>query len=125
MISDKDIVTAKHRTQYTLDSEHHEHNDCIRIAYQWLDAQKKLKRKTSTPNELKHLIEKWGGRYVSTSDVCVAAELHPEIHGVYPFFNISSRLTEPATERLIDISEAMKHGNYRESYDSTAYKIHE
>ncbi len=115
MISDQEIEDAKLRTEYKLESKHHEHNDCIRIAYEWLDAQKKTKDKSQKAYALKHLIEKWGGRYVSTSDVCVAAELHPEIHGIYPFFNISARLTEPSMQRLSGISEAMKHDNYRES----------
>lgn len=125
MISDQEIQDAKLRTNYTLEDQHHEHNDCIRIAYEWLDAQKKTKNTTKKLYTLKHLIEKWGGRYVSTSDVCVAAELHPEIHGIYPFFNISARLTEPSTQRLYGISEAMKHDNYRNSYDPKAYKVHE
>ena len=125
MISDQEIEAAKLRTVHKLESMHHEHNDCIRIAYEWLDAQKKTKTKSSKAYTIKHLIENWGGRYVSTSDVCVAAELHPEIHGMYPFFNISARLTEPSMQRLSSISEAMKHSNYRESYDPSIYKIDE
>ena len=125
MITDEDIERAKQRTKYHLESRHHEHNDCIRIAYEWLDAQKKTKKPAQKANVSKHLIEKWAGRYVSASDVCVAAELHPEICGVYPFLNISSRLTEPSIERLKGISEAMKHSNYRESFKSSVYKIHE
>jgi len=125
MITDKEIDSAKLTTEYKLDSQHHEHNDCIRIAYEWLDAQKKIKNKSNKARALKHVIEKWGGRYISTSDVCVAAELHPDIHGVYPFFNISSRLTEPSIKRLNDISEAMQHGHYRNNHDSKVYKISE
>ncbi len=122
MITDDEIESAKKRTKYTLDSRHHEHSDCIRIAYEWLDAQKRLKNKSSKANVSKHVIEKWGGRYISTSDVCAAAEMHPDIHGVYPFFNISSRLIEPSLDRLQGIGEAMKHSNYRESYNPKVYK---
>lgn len=125
MISDKDIEAAKHRTKYSLETQHHQHNDCIRIAYEWLDAQNKIKRPTNRPFHLKHLIEQWAGRYVSASDVCVAAELHPEISGKYPFFNISSRLIEPSLERLNGIDEAMQHKNYRDSHDPSNYKAAE
>jgi hypothetical protein len=47
-----------------------------------------------------------GGRYVSQSDVEVAAELHPAIKGEYPHFNISSRLTRPSDARLAGIEKA-------------------
>ena len=43
--------------------------------------------------------------YVSRSDVEVAATLHPKIIGEYPFYNISARLTEPSTGRLMNISK--------------------
>jgi len=120
--SDDAIEKAKKITR--LADPHYEHNDCIRIAYEWLDAQKKIKNPTTKRWTLKHLIEKWAGRYVSTSDVEVAANMHPNIHGKYPNFNISARLTEPSTDRLKNISEAFKH-NYREQHDSSIYKIHE
>ncbi|XQU09213.1 hypothetical protein P4544_05405 [Halomonas sp. LY9] len=125
MISKEEISSAKLRTKYSLDSQLHQHDDCVRIAYEWLDAQKKIKNSAKKPFGLKHLIENWAGRYVSNSDVCVAAELHPDIDGKYPFFNISSRLTEPSLQRLNGIGEAMKHKNYRDSHDEKAYKMHE
>jgi len=124
MISDEQIELAKSQTTYT-DEIYHEHNDCIRITYQWLDAQKKIKRANPNFFDLKHLIERWGGRYVSSADVCVAAHLHPDIEGSYPEFNISSaRLTEPSLERLNGVSEAMKHKDYYR-YDSSVYKVKE
>jgi len=125
MLSDEEIDIAKSRTNYNLESPHHEHGDCIRIAYEWLDAQKRTKNKTSRGYALKHLIEAWAGRYVSQSDVSVAAELHPSIHGKYPFLNISARLTEPSISRLEEMKEAFKHSNYREDHDPTDYKTHE
>ncbi|WP_020407865.1 hypothetical protein [Hahella ganghwensis] len=124
MLSNEAIEAAKTETKYGTDSAHHEHNDCIRMAYQWLDAQTRTKGKMRKIYPLKHLIEKWAGRYVSASDVAVAATMHPDIYGEYPFFNISSRLTEPSTKRLEGISEAFRH-SYRERFDATAYKAHE
>lgn len=118
MLSDNEIEAAKARTRYSLlEGPHHEHNDCIRMAYEWLDAQPKLEKpNTRRTWALKHLIEKWAGRYVSTTDVDVAAELHPDITGKYPHFNLSSRLIWPNERRLSGIGEAGKHPNYRENY---------
>jgi hypothetical protein len=126
MISNDDIELAKKKVKYTLSSgPHHEHPDCIKIAYQWLDAQNKRKTLNKSNYALKHMIEKWGGRYVSRSDVDVAAYLHQDIHGEYPYFNISARLVEPSTDRLKGISEAFTHPVYRENFDSSDYKIKE
>ncbi|BCS94749.1 hypothetical protein DSLASN_03810 [Desulfoluna limicola] len=123
-LSDTEIERAKNKTKYSLDSAHHEHNDCIRIAYEWLDAQEKIKNPTTKTYALKHIIEKWAGRYVSTSDVEVAAVMHPDINGTYPHFNISARLTEPSIKRLKALPEAFKH-SYRDRYDPSVYKLHE
>ena len=94
------------------------------MAYEWLDAQKKTKNPTTKARPLKHIIEKWAGRYVSTTDVDVAAFLHPKIHGIYPHFNISARLTEPSVSRLEGISEAFKQ-DYRDRFDPSVYSAHE
>jgi hypothetical protein len=114
-ITKQQIDAAKKKTNYSLDEPHHEHDDCIRIAYEWLDAQHKTKTKCRHPFPLKHLIEKWAGRYVSTSDVEVAATIHQHIKGQYPNYNISSRLIEPSTSRLEQIGEAYKH-DYRDRH---------
>ena len=110
MLTTEQIEEAKTRTVYSLKDKRHEHDDCIRMAYEWLDAQVKTKGTTKKTYPLKHIIEKWAGRYVSTSDVEVAATLHPEIIGEYPHFNISARLTLPAQRRLSGSGEAGKHG---------------
>ncbi|MDZ7642024.1 MAG: hypothetical protein U5J62_08395 [Desulfurivibrio sp.] len=95
MLTDEQIEYGKANVKYSLkEGGHHEHNDSIRMAYEWLDAQKKIKNPTTKTYALKHIIEKWAGRYVSTTDVDVATFLHPEIHGTYPHFNISARLTQ-------------------------------
>jgi hypothetical protein len=99
----------------------HEHPDCIRIAYEWLDAQKILKHPRRSSRPLKHIIEKWGGRYVSQSDVEVAAYLHKDISGDYPNYNISARLVQPSTVRLMGIGEALTHGPSK-SYSENTYK---
>lgn len=121
-LSAEQIADAKQRL--SLRNAVHQHDDCIRMAYEWLDAQKKTKNARKSFRPLKHLIEKWAGRYVSQSDVEVAAELHPEIHGEYPCFNISSLLTEPSLKRLEGIGEAMKH-SYRSDHDPSNYSRHE
>lgn len=121
MISDQDIQKAKKTTNYgSYEEAHHEHNDCIRIAFAWLDAQTKTKGSMRKTFPIKHIIEKWGGRYVSTTDVMVAAHMHPDVKGEYPYFNISSRLTEPSKERLEGIAEAFTQG-YHERYDPSVY----
>lgn len=124
MISDSEIEAAKLRTKYSLNEPHHEHNDCIRIAYEWLDAQIKLKGTTKKVYPLKHIIENWAGRYVSQTDVDVAAGLHSEIKGTYPFFNISSRLTKPNSKRLEGNSQAFTQG-YNERANDDPYSREE
>jgi hypothetical protein len=107
MLSDRQIDGAKKRVTYSSESKpYHEHHDDVRIAYEWLDAQARTKGTTRSARPLKHHIERWGGRYVSRSDVDVAAELHPDIRGAYPCFNISKRLILPSGTRLAGIGEA-------------------
>lgn len=123
MLTDQEIEAAKGRTKYT-DKPHHEHHDCIRLAYEWLDAQKTIASAPRKYLPLKHIIEKWAGRYVSETDVNVAAEMHPHIRGAYPNFNLSARLTRPNDRRLADIGEALSQG-YRDRINETRYAITE
>ncbi|MEH3122022.1 MAG: hypothetical protein PGN16_08590 [Sphingomonas phyllosphaerae] len=124
MLSDQEIDAAKKRLPRSPDTLH-EHNDCIRLAYQWLDAQKTVASAPKTYLPLKHMIEHWAGRYVSQSDVEVAALLHPRIEGKYPNYNLSRRLTRPSDRRLSGIGEALKHEQYRERLDEDGYKLTE
>lgn len=119
MLTDEEIEIKKntHRTA----EANYEHNDCIRMAYEWLDAQVKTKRSRKNNIPLKHIIESWSGRYVSQSDVEVAAALHPDVLGRYPFYNISSRLTQPSIERLNHLGEAGKHNPIGNQYSPTTY----
>jgi hypothetical protein len=48
--------------------------------------------------------------------------MHPKIRGVYPNYNISSRLTLPADDRLDGIGEALTQMNYREQHTAERYK---
>lgn len=109
-------AAARHKGNF-YDGQH-EHPDCILIACAWLSAQTRTKHPSTRgwSRPLKHIIESWGGRYISTDDVVVAAEL-VGLSGTYPRFNISSRLTRPSESRLEGIGEAMKHPNYRVAYD--------
>lgn len=119
------IAAAKKSTPYNGSDRLHEHDDCIRIAYEWLDAQVKTKGVMRKAYALKHIIEKWGGRYVSSSDVEVAAHMHPAIHGRYPYFNISSRLTKPNARRLKSIGEAGTQENYSRKTQKELYTVDE
>ncbi|NWA08302.1 hypothetical protein [Pseudomonas gingeri] len=121
MLTDEQIEAAKKTTRYSTPEEPvHEHNDCIRFAYEWLDAQTKTKGRGKTFYPVKHLIERWAGRYVSTHDVDVAAHMHPDIHGVYPIFNISSKLTSPSFDRISNLDEAYAH-NQGDKHDLGKY----
>lgn len=126
MITDEQIEAAKKATKYSLGGQEalHEHNDCIRFAYEWFDAQIKTKGVLRTPFQIKHLIERWAGRYVSTSDVEVAATLHPEIRGVYPYYNISSKLTNPSKARIENLAEAYTQDKNK-WHDAKNYSYHE
>jgi hypothetical protein len=85
----------------------HEHDDCIRMAYEWLDAQKTTK--ATRMDDWKHKVEHWCGRHITEDDVLVAALLHPRIEPQGYQLNISQRLVLPSFERLIGIGEAKKH----------------
>lgn len=125
-ITDQDIVAAKQSVRYSLRGDiHHEHLDCIRIAYEWLDAQGTRQTPSGRGWELKHMIENWAGRYVSQSDVDVAAEMHPRIYGRYPDFNLSTRLVVPNDCRLSGLGEAFKHEAKRDRHDPKKYTRHE
>lgn len=123
MLTAQEIDDAKKSTEYTGEA-HHEHDDCVRIAYGWLDAQRKIGAPTSKTRPLKHIIEKWGGRYVSQSDVEVAAHIHPEIFGRYPHYNIGAKLVQPLFSRLDGVSEANTQ-SYQKRFDAETYQLKE
>lgn len=119
------IAAAKQNFRYQYPADVlHEHDDCIRLAYEWLDAQATRKTPSGKRRPLKHIIEKWAGRYVSQSDVEVAAAMHPRIAGKYPDYNLSSRLVLPSDNRLRGIGEALTQG-YRDRLDLSTYSSRE
>ena len=111
MLTDKEIEKGKKVTQYSL-PPFHEHNDCIRIAYEWLNGKEKTKCLVKGWLPLKHIIESWAGRYVSRRDVEVAATIHPDVFGEYPNYNISRKRIDPPVEMLEEIGEAFTQMNY-------------
>ena len=131
MITDEHIEAMKAGFEYSLSKGYpynkkpykptHGSNNRIKIAYAWLDAQKKIKninKRLYFP--VKHMVEGWCGDYVSRDDVEIAAALHPEIKGVYPDFNISQMLTLPSKSRLSNI--LLKGEGYENSFEYK-YKI--
>jgi len=125
LLTTDQIQRAKLHTKYSDGDVSHEHDDCIRIAYEWLAAQKRTKSVTKEVFALKHLVEAWAGRYVSQSDVEVAAHLHEDLIGLYPRYNISSRLTLPAADRLEGIQQANKHASYTSGFREEDYSQRE
>lgn len=104
-------IRAMHRAhRFDLSDHYVEGFDTVRIAFSWLDAQKTVK-KPGSGQPLKHVIENWGGRYVSTDAVMIAAELHPRIAGRYPRFNLSKKFTFPDPQRLALIPQAGLHAD--------------
>jgi hypothetical protein len=102
-----------------------EHDDCVRIAYEWLDAQKRTQERYKHQRPLKHMIEAWAGLYVSQSDVELAAELHPTIKGRYPNYNVSGDLVEPSLSRLNEVKMANTQPAYRDQHKPELYKARE
>lgn len=125
MLTAQQIAAAKSKCRYEHRADiFHEHDDCIRMAYEWFDAQNVRATPSGKSRPLKHIIEEWAGRYVSQSDVEVAATMHPRIRGKYPDFNLSARLVLPSDKRLEGIGEALTQG-YRDRLDPKAHSLRE
>lgn len=125
MLTKEQITATKTNFRYSHPADVlHEHDDCIRMAYEWLDAQNTIASRSNKYRPLKHIIEKWAGRYISQSDVEVAAAMHPRIRGTYPDFNLSARLVLPSDRRLDGIGEAFTQG-YRERLEPRTYALRE
>ena len=123
MITEEQINNAK--LELGLKNPDYGDDDCIRIAYEWLDAQKKTKHPRHVEHDIKHLVENWADTYISRFAVALAAYLHPKIKGFYPFYNISSRLTEPSITRLQRIGIKYKSLGQRSSHKESNYYFHE
>jgi hypothetical protein len=125
-LTDEEIENAKKEIVYSYSGYSeplHQHNDCIRICYEWLDAQEKMTIK-KVCCDYKHDVQHWAKRYVSRADFEVAAFLHPEIKGEYPKYNLRKVTVLPSITRLANIGEAGKHPNYK-SYPNQYRKMEE
>lgn len=99
-----------------------EHPDCVRMAGEWLSAQRRTKTVPARwPAPLKHLVEVWACRYVRQDDVTTAARMLG-LRGNYPFFSISTTLTLPSTDRLHGIAQAGVHPGYAERSRAEHYR---
>ena len=126
MLSAEQIAATKKGFRYSHPANvFHEHDDCIRMAYEWLDAQNVRATPPKESRDLKHIIEKWAGRYISETDVEVAAAMHPRIRGKYPNFNLSTRLVLPSDRRLEGIGEALTQQGHRDLLDPKVYAMRE
>ena len=123
MLSDETIALAKARANYAGFIPVHQNNDCIRIAYAWLDAQARTTTFSEVPVSQRGLIRSWGGALVMYGDIIVAAELHPDIHGSYPYLNLSRELTFPDLARLATIPGANEHPGLKQ-FDPSRFYTH-
>lgn len=110
------IEKAKREIEYMWDDKgFHQHDDCVRIAFEWLSAQKRTKT-ISGHFSHKHDMERWAGRYVCSHDV----ELAAHILGI-PVKNgrmgISKNTVLPCFSRL-DLIEQVNIHVYLPSLDS-------
>lgn len=89
-----------------------EHFDCIKIAYAFLDAQKKTKNRTPISGlgttSLRKMISQWSGCYLSDEDVDLAIKMHPSLKGDRTSCNISRQLVFPCYSRLEGLESAGK-----------------
>lgn len=123
MLSDDIIELAKASANYAGFVPVHQNNDCIRIAYAWLDAQIKTPGLREVPVSQRGLIRAWGGALVMYADIIVAAEIHPAIKGVYPNLNVAEQLTLPLPSRLAHIPGAHEHPALKQ-FDTSQFYAH-
>ena len=123
VLSVEAIAFAKQRANYAAFVPVHHNDDCIRIAYAWLDAQIKSSSLSEVPVSQRGLIRSWGGALVMYGDIIVAAELHPEVFGIYPLLNLSNELTYPDPARLTTIVGANEHSSLNQ-FDPAHFYTH-
>ncbi len=126
MLNSEHIAFAK--SLISKSNESSEDDDQVRVAYQWLDAQKIAKKTLQGEWNLERLIGDWSGLEVTRHDIEVAAHLHHRIHGDYPLLNINPGFIFPSAERLRGISTSFAYNseerlllaNYQ-SYEIVSY----
>ena len=125
MLTADQIREARSQTYYTVpDGKPTKCDDCVRLAFEWLDAQARTKSPNTRYWSLKHLVEDWSGMHISRTDVEVAAHLHGLI-GLYPNYNIHTKWVEPSLKRLEGIARANSVPSYREHHKTTDYHFKE
>ena len=87
--------------------------ECVEVAYQFLDAQKKCVLKKQSHYALKGMVERWSRRYISRLDVEMAIRLHPELRGNASSCNISSNFVMPSMNRLSRVENVPIDLSYR------------
>lgn len=122
MITSEQIKVAE--SALDLSGIQHVTDDKVRIAYEWLDAQRKTNTQSGKKFALKYLIRLWSGREISEEDVHIAAYLHNEVKGVFPSYNLHPRLTFPSLERLRWNIDVRAQG-YEELYLLENYRFYE
>lgn len=122
ILTKEHIQKSKEGMKNIYNETYYEHDDCVRIAYEFLSAQPVLsqappRHKRGLFYSLKSMIEHWAGRYVSTDDVKLAAKILG-LKGTYPFYNIPIAKTRPLKSRLTNIKEAFtQRESYNDCYD--------
>jgi hypothetical protein len=97
--------------------------DCVRIAYQFLDAQKKIKNPTVSRVPIKSAMKDWSGFYVSGSAIDLAISLHPELVGDHLCLNIPrSQWVIPDRARLAGVMQAGATGYTFNVHPKPAYQ---
>jgi len=127
---DDEIERAKSEHFYGSLPPFHEHNDCIRAAYEWLDAQVPFtvtSRRNVTFRPLKHIIERWFGRYITRTDVEIAASMHPSIRFSYDDgYNLGEHLILPSPARVRHLSMFLAHDKHTgDCCDTLVYRYTE
>lgn len=122
-VTAEQIAKAKSEAPYSRAHVPHFHDDGIRAAYVFLDVQRKLLHPTSKAICWKHAVEWWAGFNVSQADVEVAAHMHPEVFGRYPYYNIHANYVHPADCRLVGL-ESISNRRPRVFYNEWMYFEH-
>jgi hypothetical protein len=97
----------------------------IRIAYEWLDAQRKTKSQSHGLAKAKGIIEVWSASYVSVTDVEIAESLHPDVTLAGSYLNLSKRLTRPNIRRLEGIVDLETSPTIGATHEAYPYSQHE
>ena len=118
-ITDEQINEAKKEHMENYKNYYFESDDCIRIAAEWIDAQTKTKNPTNFIS--KGNIEHWAQRYVSNSDVIVAAKILGLKYKLGRY-NVSLVRVFPLVSRIKNIKSAFTMGNYYNSRPRFTYK---